>query len=374
MDRRIPAGPSGRNPLAVIVVDAASLVSHWSTGASGLFGRSGPDAVGSPATDLLPVVGALDEALAAERASGLGAAYPPGEGFGSGPDSPLGGGGAHPTAGRARLFDRTASEEAGERVALDVLWWAYPLTGPGPERLLVLAADASLVRASHPDAQGVEGTQEPEVFERIAPGFGLHTEFAGSDQLAKRLPEILPGMNPSQSARIVAQVLELGYPVLEISRHDRVPVTPDWDVPRRVARQERRRAAEGTAERAAERAAAVESGSERLEESAREEFAPKGSGPGGLAPKESQPEEFAPGGTAPGESAPDVEYAAAREHLEFLNAVSGSIGTSLDLALTVKEVGAAVVPRFTDVAVTYLREQVPAGEGFPDGPPDVSTP
>jgi serine phosphatase RsbU (regulator of sigma subunit)/anti-sigma regulatory factor (Ser/Thr protein kinase) len=36
-------------------------------------------------------------------------------------------------------------------------------------------------------------------------------------------------------------------------------------------------------------------------------------------------------------------------------------------------VSAAVVPRFTDVAGTYLREQVLAGEGFPDGPPDVTT-
>ncbi|MFL5998229.1 MAG: SpoIIE family protein phosphatase, partial [Streptomyces sp.] len=40
---------------------------------------------------------------------------------------------------------------------------------------------------------------------------------------------------------------------------------------------------------------------------------------------------------------------------------------------TIVEVSRAVVPRFTDVAGTYLREQVVAGEGFPDGVPDTTT-
>ncbi|CAM5562103.1 hypothetical protein SHIRM173S_04337 [Streptomyces hirsutus] len=47
-----------------------------------------------------------------------------------------------------------------------MLWWAYPLVGPGGERLLVLAADA--------DALHGDGT---EAFERIAPGFALHTGY-----------------------------------------------------------------------------------------------------------------------------------------------------------------------------------------------------
>ncbi|MFE6754203.1 PAS domain-containing protein, partial [Streptomyces sp. NPDC057684] len=51
----------GRVPLAVVVVDASGLVSHWSTGARRLFGPAREDAVGRPATDLLPVSGALPE-------------------------------------------------------------------------------------------------------------------------------------------------------------------------------------------------------------------------------------------------------------------------------------------------------------------------
>ncbi|WP_433893577.1 SpoIIE family protein phosphatase [Streptomyces sp. CA-111067] len=344
MDRRNPPPLSGRVPLAVIVVDSAGLVSHWSTGARRLFGRPREEAVGRPAVDLLPVAGVLD---------GLsGAAYPPpqepvfpDQGPGSELDPAWSVAGSYPTAGRARLFDEPgAGADAsfgtdtsfgtdgsggtgeasgpGERPVVDVLWWAYPLVGPGVERLLVLAADAA---STHPGG----GAADAETVERIAPGFALHTEFAGSEQLAKRLPEILPSMNPLESARITAQVLELGYPVLELSRHDRVPVTPDWGVPRRAERQARRLAAEADAQAAGARPV---------------------------------PEE-----------APDLEYAAVREHLEFLNEVSGAIGTSLDLARTIQEVSAAVVPRFTDVAGTYLREQVLAGEGFPDGPPDVTT-
>ncbi|MCM2422441.1 SpoIIE family protein phosphatase [Streptomyces sp. RKAG293] len=328
MDRRIPPGLSGRIPLAVIVVDGAGLVSHWSTGARKLFGCSKEAAVGRPAVDLLPVSGALNSAVGDE--SGL-------DDFGPELDAPLSGATSYPTAGRARLFDDCHGGGADrEDGAVDVLWWAYPLVGPGPERLLVLAADATQLRSSPDSGPEQDATADSDAhsaageFERIAPGFALHTEFSGADQLAKRLPEILPSMNPAESARIVSQVLELGYPVLEFSQHDRVPVTPDWGVPRRDERRARQRAAAAAAQ-------------------------------------------LDPRAAAPADLAPDLEYAAVREHLEFLNEVSARIGTSLDLARTIQEVSAAVVPRFTDVAGSYLREQVLAGEGFPDGPPDVTT-
>ncbi|AVZ76246.1 PAS sensor protein [Streptomyces lunaelactis] len=309
MDSGVPATPpqqyaaAGRIPLAVVVVDGDGLVSHWSTGARRLFGATKEQAVGQPAVELLPVSGALTE-------DGEYDAYDRYDGLGPGLDASLNGLTSYPAAGRARL-----SEPGRERV--DVLWWAYPMVGPGDERLLVLAADAAQFGG------------EDESVERIAPGFALHTEFPGFDELARRLPEILPSMSVQESTRIVSQVLDLGYPVLEFSHHDRVPVTPDWGVPRRAERKERQRAA-------AEAAAA------------------------GQAVETADLEQ-------------DLEYAAVRERLEFLNEVSGRIGSSLDLARTIQEVSAAVVPRFTDVAGTYLREQVIAGEGFPDGPPDATT-
>ncbi|MER5466562.1 SpoIIE family protein phosphatase [Streptomyces sp. NPDC002668] len=309
MDSGVPPTPpreyavAGRIPLAVVVVDGDGLVSHWSTGAKRLFGPTREQAVGQPAVELLPVSGALAEDGEYETYDDYG-------GLGPGLDASLNGLTSYPAAGRARL-----SEPGRDRV--DVLWWAYPMVGPGHERLLVLAADAAQFGG------------EDESVERIAPGFALHTEFPGFEELARRLPEILPSMSVHQSTRIVSQILDLGYPVLEFSHHDRVPVTPDWGVPRRAERKARQRAAE-------EAAAAGQ-----------------------------------PVDTADLEQ--DLEYAAVRERLEFLNEVSGRIGSSLDLARTIQEVSAAVVPRFTDVAGTYLREQVIAGEGFPDGPPDATT-
>lgn len=302
---------AGRIPLAVVVVDRDGLVSHWSRGARRLFDVTKEDALGRAAVDLLPVSGALpDEDDSTPY--GVYAAY---DGLGPDLESSLDGQLSYPAAGRARLT-------VADRDRLDVLWWAYPLVGPGHERLLVLAADAGALQSGYADELAVE---------RIAPAFALHTDFPGAEELARRLPEILPSMGVDEGARIVGQILELGYPVLEFSQNERVPVTPDWGVARRVERKARR-------ERAA-RAAAE-----------------------GLP----VPQEL----TDEGE---DLEYTAVRERLEFLNEVSGRIGTSLDLSRTIVEVSRAVVPRFTDVAGTYLREQVVAGEGFPDGVPDTTT-
>ncbi|MFC8343711.1 SpoIIE family protein phosphatase [Streptomyces sp. NPDC057280] len=309
----VDSTPVGRIPLAVVVVDRAGLVSHWSRGARRLFGAAKEEAIGRAAVDLLPVSGALPD----EEDTVPYGAYDAYDGLGPDLESSLGGRLAYPAAGRARL---TVAE--GHR--RDVLWWAYPLVGPGEERLLVLAADADALKADDPD--------DEIAVERIAPAFALHTDFPGAEELARRLPEILPSMSVDEGARIVSQVLELGYPVLEFSQNDRVPVTPDWGVPRRAERRARR-------ERAA-RAAAE-----------------------GLALPQDPAEE----------DGEDLEYAAVRERLEFLNEVSGRIGTSLDLSKTIIEVSRAVVPRFTDVAGTYLREQVVAGEGFPEGVPDTTT-
>ncbi|MER6183432.1 SpoIIE family protein phosphatase [Streptomyces sp. NPDC001652] len=311
-DGAVEHAAAGRIPLAVVVVDRDGLVSHWSRGARRLFGAAKEEALGRPAADLLPVAGALPD-MDDPMPYGVYAAY---DGLGPDLESSLDGRLSYPAAGRARI---TVSEPD----RLDVLWWAYPLVGPGRERLLVLAADAGALRADDPDDE-IAG-------ERIAPAFALHTDFPGAEELARRLPEILPSMSVEEGARIVAQILELGYPVLEFSQNDRVPVTPDWGVPRRVERRARReRAARAVAE-------------------------------GRPVPQELTDE---------GE---DLEYAAVRERLEFLTEVSGRIGTSLDLSKTIIEVSRAVVPRFTDVAGTYLREQVVAGEGFPEGVPDTTT-
>ncbi|MER6567249.1 SpoIIE family protein phosphatase [Streptomyces sp. NPDC001093] len=305
---------AGRIPLAVVVVDRAGLVSHWSSGARRLFGVGREEAVGRAAADLLPVSGALPEDLRGEMTPDACQEY---DGLGPDLEASLGGHTAYATAGRARLFPHEPAPD-GER--LDVLWWAYPLVGPGPARLLVLAADATRLR----DERGYDD----ETAERISPGFARHTELPASEELERRLPEILPNMGPGLSGRIVSQVLELGYPVLEFSQSDRVPVTPYWGVPRRAGRT-------------------------------RTEV---------VVPQQRVTSVVVPAGAEQ-----ELEYAAVRERLEFLNEVSSRIGSSLDLGETIREVTSAAVPRFADFAGTHLRAAVLAGEGFPDGPPDAHT-
>ncbi|MFH8408759.1 SpoIIE family protein phosphatase [Streptomyces sp. NPDC018019] len=287
------AGMCGRLPLGVVIADADGLVAHWSSGAGRLLGVERHEAIGSPLSERVPVLGdGADQVLgrpAAVPASRLAVQDV-----------------AYPRSGRAGL-------PRPGLVSADLLWWAYPLAGPGTDRLLVLLADASAA------ATGRAG-------DRIACGFARHATLPDADALARRLPDILPRMGPARSARVVEQVLEWGYPVLEVSHHDRVPLRADWGVPEYV----RRRA-------------------------------------GWARPVE------APGaadGPGPGT---DLEHAEVRERLEFLNEVSGRIGSSLDLEVTIREVTSAAVPRFADFAGTHLRAQVLAGDAFPDGPPDVTT-
>ncbi|WP_308372588.1 PAS domain-containing protein [Streptomyces sp. MCA2] len=228
----------GRIPLAVVVVGADGRISHWSGGAHRLFGPTREEAVGAPAVDLMPVTGALgDEEWGARRTNGSaecdgaeerhGLAERPGSAASSGGEMSKGaegadfpvletssaGGASYPTAGRARMTTAGTG-------AVDLLWWAYPLAGPGVGQILVLAADAERLPGGD-DGESGAGR------ERFAPAFGLHTDIPGAGDLARRLPEILPSISPQESARIVSQVLELGYPVLEVSLQERFPVTLD---------------------------------------------------------------------------------------------------------------------------------------------------
>ncbi|MFJ8696195.1 PAS domain S-box protein [Streptomyces roseolilacinus] len=223
-----PAPEEGRVPLAVVVVDHEGRISHWSTGARRLFGPSREEAVGRPAADLLPVSGALadDEVYGEDGAYGEYEVYGEGEVYGGGARGPRDAADGpdaasrepYPAAGYARLT-------VPGRERADVLWWAYPLSGPGRGRLLVLAADAARYRGGPGGGPG----------RAVAPGFAPHTEFEGADELARRLPEVLPDMSVREATGIVARILELGHPVLEFGHRVRVPVTPGRGVPRHVA-------------------------------------------------------------------------------------------------------------------------------------------
>lgn len=184
-------------PSAAVAVDARGLVAHWSPGARALFGHRRRDAVGAAAAELLPVSGALNATARSGDHHWLGGA------------GDLGGAG-HVMAGRARV----SPEPGGARA--DVLWWAYPLPAPAPFRLLVLAADAARIARR----RSLRGT-------RLAPGFGPHRWFPEAAELAGRLPRMAGCAGGEAGERLVARVLDLGCPVLEVTRAVPLPVVPE---------------------------------------------------------------------------------------------------------------------------------------------------
>ncbi|MDT0345985.1 PAS domain-containing protein [Streptomyces sp. DSM 44938] len=210
-----PERPPGwaRIPLAVIVVDVAGRVSHWSDGARRLFGVGPKDAVGRPAAELLPLSTVLDpdagdpvgepappDPLPRARSIPRTESILPAELLlGAGTTS--GTGPARPAAGRfwTRRPDRDGT-------AGDVLWWVYPLRGPGAARVLVLAGDGAGLRA--------DGLGAPD--RSVSPGFATRTGSAEAAELARRLPDALPGMTRAESGYIAGQLCDLGHPVLEV--------------------------------------------------------------------------------------------------------------------------------------------------------------
>ncbi|MDJ1132699.1 hypothetical protein [Streptomyces iconiensis] len=182
-------------PSAAVAVDGHGVIGHWSPGARALFGYRAREAVGASAAELLPVAGALNAAARSGDHHWLDGA---GDLAGAG----------HVMAGRARVPGPGA-------VRGDVLWWAYPLAAPAPFRLLVLATDAARLQRR----RSLRGT-------RVAPGFGPHRWFPEAAELAARLPLMLGGRSGEAGERVAPRVLELGCPVLEVTRMASLPVSP----------------------------------------------------------------------------------------------------------------------------------------------------
>jgi hypothetical protein len=185
---------SGRARLAAVTVSGLGVIAHWSPAAGRLFGLTRQEAIGRPAAAVLPVSGVIDTVGDGEAA---GAAYAqftdlPGTG--------------QPTSGR---FWGAGAGDGPH----DVLWWACPLVGPGLLRLLVLATDGTRLEQ---DCGG----------ERISAGFARHSELPRAGERAGQLRQLLTGMDDTERADIVDQLLEQGCPVLETSTGRRLPVLP----------------------------------------------------------------------------------------------------------------------------------------------------
>ena len=199
-----------------------------------------------------------------------------------------------------------------------------PVVGVPAGRPRTRAAARARRRRGRP-APGPSGGYDDAV-ERIGPGFALHTDFPGADELATRLPEILPSMSvgaraPASSPRSSNWAI----PSWSSASTTGCPSPPTGACP----------AAERKVAQAARRPAAAE----------------------GLPAHACVPD--------------DAEATwSTRPYASGWSSSTRSAGASAPRSTssqTIVEVSQAVVPRFTDVAGTYLREQVVAGEGFPDG-------
>jgi hypothetical protein len=246
-----PTPAPGRIPLAVAIVDGAGLISHWNADAHRFFGVPPEDAVGRSAYEVLPasstgtaavevrvditmdtladadaaMTAALDAAVARAEERALDPAF-------DAVDDEI----AHldPDRGVEILFgadvtDLTVpssgrywtqgwADEPGPR---DVLWWIFPLRGPGGARLLVIATDGAQLAAPGGPAHGAQG---------FGPTFAPHTAFdPPADRpgpLAGRLLAVLPRMSEAAGGSVAEQVLSLGYPALDLGGGRVVPLTP----------------------------------------------------------------------------------------------------------------------------------------------------
>ncbi|MGP3967446.1 PAS domain-containing protein [Streptomyces sp. 6N223] len=246
-----PTPAPGRIPLAVAIVDGAGVISHWNADAHRLFGVPPEDARGRSAYEVLPassvgtaavevrvditmdsladadaaVTAALDAAVARAEERALDRAF-------DAVDDEI----AHldPDRGVEILFgadvtDLTVPSSgrywtqawAAEPGPRDVLWWVYPLLGPGGARLLAIATDGARMAAPGGPAHQAQS---------FGPTFAPHTAYDPPldrpEPLAGRLLAMLPEMGEAAGGRVAEQVLGMGYPALDLGGGRIVPLAP----------------------------------------------------------------------------------------------------------------------------------------------------
>jgi serine phosphatase RsbU (regulator of sigma subunit)/anti-sigma regulatory factor (Ser/Thr protein kinase) len=313
--------------LAVLCVDQDGRISYWNRGAEELFGHRWDNVFGRRASGLLPAVAVPMPVAPRQMPANAGkpAAHEPRPG-------PY-------RDALERLDELTDPSWAGSlpvtdrdgRVC-DVLWWSYRLVEPTGRSLLVLAANAKPLRTCGPriavgdQLRAYASVAAPAPGElRVAAGLAAVYDPVLAEQLSGRLGTILPRVSPPRLDRIMRQLVPLGYPVIEV----------DGAAPLAVLPQEGSGVLPGARARAA---GAARDGNGYLPPSRRALEAGPAEPPGAQAPHA-------------GPSSVDEQRAHLRE------AASG-IGTSLDLDSTARELCAALVPRFADMATVQLVDRL----------------
>ncbi|MER5639595.1 SpoIIE family protein phosphatase [Kitasatospora sp. NPDC002227] len=389
-----PAGVVALLRVAAVLVDGQGRIDRWNRAAEELFGHRAEVARGRAATGLLPAVEPRPETAAP---------LPPGQGRRcdafdtlaqlTRPEQ-------QPWAGAMAVFDR-------EERLRDMLWWAYPLGGQG---LLVLAADARPLRAAGPRI--ALGERLLPYAAAQAPQGGFHRVAAAFTPAGPGTVEaLLPRTSAECRAELLRQLAGTGAPALWVDSATRLPVLPYEPAGSGVAR-----VAAGLGRRypTAQQRAVQPRAARRPPEPARPaagQPAP-GQAPLGLLPGSGVPGQreagparrpaARPGGpsTAPTSGGPTIEPSAnghapalaaalpaqpspavevlhsspaAGEQLALLSEVGSSVGTTLDLDTTARELCEVLVPRVADFACVDLLDDLISDAELPSGRPDDAT-
>ncbi|RGD58379.1 PAS domain S-box protein [Kitasatospora xanthocidica] len=299
-------------PIATALIDADGRILHWSGDAEALLGHPAQEAVGARAATLLTSEEHRPEVLQLFRQI---------------------------LAGRSWSGVFPVRHRDGHLVNLE--FRTYPIRGPGgAPMVLAVASEVTTLRRLQADLALLDGffTQSPvgmAVFDTglrfvrlnaaLADANGLGVE----EPLGRRLTEVLPGINAPESEAVMRRVLESGEPVVDDLAHGRTPGDPSHD-----------HAWSASYFRLRDRGGRVL---------------------GVCATVIDITERFHA----------DARAARAQERLSLLVDATASIGTTLDLRQTARELVDAMVPRVADISAVFGLEELVAGRTVEPPAPDV---
>ncbi|MER7845777.1 SpoIIE family protein phosphatase [Kitasatospora sp. NPDC096077] len=289
-------------PIATALIEADGRILHWSGDAEALLGYRADEAVGAKAARLLTSDEQRPEVLELFREI---------------------------LAGREWSGVFPVRHRDGHLVNLE--FRTHPVSGPGGVPLvLAVASEVTTLRRIQADLAVLDGffTQSPvgmAVFDtqlryvRLNEALAQSNGVAAAEHLGRRLTEVLPGINAVESEAVMREVLASGRSVVDFRAHGRTPGDPRRD-----------RAWSASYFRLADRVGRVLGVSGTIVDVTERYRA-------------------------------DARAARAQERLALLVDATASIGTTLDLRQTARELADAMVPRVADISGVFALEALIAG-------------
>ncbi|MFD9126894.1 SpoIIE family protein phosphatase [Kitasatospora sp. NPDC059571] len=295
-------------PIATALIADDGRILHWSPDAESLLGYSTQEAVGARAANLLITEDQRDDVMRLFTDI---------------------------LSGRAWSGVFPVKHRAGHHVNLE--FRTHPISGPGGRPLvLAVASDVTALRRLQADLAVLDGffTQspvgmavyDPELrFVRLNDALARINGIPAAEHLGRRITDILPGINGQEIEAVMRDVLTGGPAVVDARSHGQTPGDPGHDH-------------------------AWSASYFRLEQ-------PDGDPLGVSSTIVDVTERYRAERTA----------AAAQERLSVLADATVSIGTTLDLRQTARELAEVIVPRLADAVGVFALEHLVSGTE-PPGP------